>query len=1340
MGFLGMLLFLLAWPHSVRGVLPMVAIHDSELTRALESLPATNTPTPSGPGTTGFQWWPTNWHYFVMPDALKQMLRADGTPYTMIGDSNITSGGLLDSNGLPNYPIVFSLASEAVRNDEIAPLTNYVAAGGCLFIGSSAFTRNPDGSSRNDFALANQMGLHSLFPGLTNWLANSTFTAVLEHPLISHIPQGTLQWQMPWSADEISWPEANHVTGPPTGLPHLIWEVQPSGATVLAQGDTRPYLLVKQYGRGWFVYDAAMQPVLGHGGWAPGMYAYGIIRNAIQWAFQAGNLPVGKLSAWPYPYDAAVIFRHDMEGIPALINSIEVSAQYENARGATGDYFFCTGELRLDMPNPAATIASLQRAVTNDHATVASHDGGLTNINTYMLPLTSNSYDYWHWGPDEVLDLNPPGYANGQAYALTSLSNSFADIHGWDLDNTNGVRLWVAPYFNATREGSLQIQDQLGVQISGDDKLGPFPHYTISTQTPDQLHSVLEIPVSDWFLGNGIAQAMEDGYGTNDIHALVDYYYRLGGLINLYSHSSSDGSGAAQGVASEYVNYSLGKPRIWSANSIGIYNWWTNRAMAQVAPAFATNGNQLQATLSVSGAGNPNTAVEFFMPSAGFYGLQVRTNGAVAGTTGYRVNGQTVKVLVGTTVTNVQVAYSLLPVAQDDIYTVQQADILTVAAPGVLGNDTPGTERPNLTATPLSNPAHSTLTLNPDGSFIFTPDVLFAGVDSFSYEDGDSQTNSGPATAAVAVIPPGYLFSDDFSRPAGSTSLLPWVQQLGTWSTTNETLVSTSAINSYGYAYYTNAAWTNYTVQASVQFSATNAYGGGIGARLDPTTGAHYAAWVYPEGSFGGSAVLKLVKFEGWASWSGFPMQQVSLLGVGTNWHTVTFSLQGTGLKVYFDGVQEISMTDNNYDSVPPYTNGGITADMFTYPGAYTGSMANVSVTTSNTPLIMAEPISVTNNAGTTAMFSVAALGTGLSYQWFKGTVPLSGATGTTLTLSNVLSADAAAYSAVVSNATANVTSSVATLTVIDPFITSEPASATNNAGTTAAFSVAATGTPTISYRWFKNGNPLSNGGRISGVTSTNLRISIVGGGDAGNYTVVASNAAGMMTNAPPAVLTVIDPFINSEPQSLTNVATTTASFTVGAAGTALNYRWYKNGAPLTNGGNLSGATSATLALASVLGADSAAYMVVVSNSFGTATSAPPAFLSVLDPFITSQPQSVTNYAGTSASFSVGAVGTSPSYQWSKNGSPVGGATNPAFTLAAVSTNDAGTYSVVASNAFGNPRSSNAVLTVVPQLVIESVGVSNGIVAITWDGIIGQNYRLQSKDDLNATNWSGSDA
>src|SRR5215831_8774309 len=106
---------------------------------------------------------------------MQEALRSDGTPFVKVGDSNITAGVLL-TNGVPKYPIVISLASEAIRDDEIAQFTNYVAAGGYLLVGSSSFTRTTNGTSRGDFAIANQMGIHMVGSGLANWGLNNTFT------------------------------------------------------------------------------------------------------------------------------------------------------------------------------------------------------------------------------------------------------------------------------------------------------------------------------------------------------------------------------------------------------------------------------------------------------------------------------------------------------------------------------------------------------------------------------------------------------------------------------------------------------------------------------------------------------------------------------------------------------------------------------------------------------------------------------------------------------------------------------------------------------------------------------------------------------------------------------------------------------------------------------------------------------------------------------------------------------------------------------------------------------------------------------------------------------------
>ena len=123
---------------------------------------------------------------------------------------------------------------------------------------------------------------------------------------------------------------------------------------------------------------------------------------------------------------------------------------------------------------------------------------------------------------------------------------------------TNGLRVWVAPSFNATREDSYDIQAQLGVKITGDQKLTPFPHWVVSTRTSGKRYPFLSEPVSDWFVGGLVAQSLEPWHPpgvqtSSTMHAGVDFYYSIGALINFYSHTLATGLGdAGQLTPSEF--------------------------------------------------------------------------------------------------------------------------------------------------------------------------------------------------------------------------------------------------------------------------------------------------------------------------------------------------------------------------------------------------------------------------------------------------------------------------------------------------------------------------------------------------------------------------------------------------------------------------------------------------------------------------------------------------------------------------------------------------------------------------------------------------------------------
>src|SRR5208283_4513249 len=128
---------------------------------------------------------------------------------------------------------------------------------------------------------------------------------------------------------------------------------------------------------------------------------------------------------------------------------------------------------------------------------------------------------------------------------------------------------------------------------------------------------------------------------------------------------------------------------------------------------------------------------------------------------------------------------------------------------------------------------------------------------------------------------------------------------------------------------------------------------------------------------------------------------------------------------------------------------------------------------------------------------------------------------------------------------------------------------------------------------------------------------------------------------------------------------------------------WYHNATNLlTDGGKISGSTSNVLTITNVLGADAGSYELVASNSDSVVTSTV-ALLVVIDPIITGQPASLTNNAGTSATFTVAAYGTAPQYQWLKNGAVIPSANATNYTIAAVSDSDQAGYSVVVSNIYG---------------------------------------------------------
>src|SRR5207302_1115480 len=151
--------------------------------------------------------------------------------------------------------------------------------------------------------------------------------------------------------------------------------------------------------------------------------------------------------------------------------------------------------------------------------------------------------------------------------------------------------------------------------------------------------------------------------------------------------------------------------------------------------------------------------------------------------------------------------------------------------------------------------------------------------------------------------------------------------------------------------------------------------------------------------------------------------------------------------------------------------------------------------------------------------------------------------------------------------------------------------------GQTAAFTVVASGTAPLSYRWMKGGTT------ILGATSSSYTTPATTSADNGSqFTVLVSNTAGNATSKDPKSAVkgdAVEPASTSKPASQTVTAGQTATFTVVAAGTApLIYQWMKNGTAI------SVATSSSYTTPATTSADNGSqFTVLVSNTAGNATS-----------------------------------------------------------------------------------------------------------------------------------------
>lgn len=385
---------------------------------------------------------------------------------------------------------------------------------------------------------------------------------------------------------------------------------------------------------------------------------------------------------------------------------------------------------------------------------------------------------------------------------------------------------------------------------------------------------------------------------------------------------------------------------------------------------------------------------------------------------------------------------------------------------------------------------------------------------------------------------------------------------------------------------------------------------------------------------------------------------------------------------------------------------------------AGTATSAKATLVVNLPPAITTQPAVLQSvNLGSSVSFTVVASGVPApTYQWRKDGADIPSATGASYTIAIVQATDAGRYSVVATNRLGSATSNDAMLVVnVAPGFVTQPAGQTVDQGASVTFSASATGIPAPAYQWLKNGAP------ITGATGNALTLSSVQSTDAADYTVVAANAAGAATSTKATLVVNYAPVILTPPTATTVAQGNGATFTVTAAGVPTpTYQWLKNGNPV------SGATSATLTLATVQPADAGNYSVQVTNRLGSTTSTEAALTVNYAPSITTQPASAATTVGNNTSFSVVAAAVpAPTYQWqlSVDGgntwssvaevSPYSGSTTTTLRITSATTTLAGfRYRTLVRNSLGTATSNPAILTVTkPGATVTLSGLN-----ATYDG------------------------
>ena len=464
-----------------------------------------------------------------------------------------------------------------------------------------------------------------------------------------------------------------------------------------------------------------------------------------------------------------------------------------------------------------------------------------------------------------------------------------------------------------------------------------------------------------------------------------------------------------------------------------------------------------------------------------------------------------------------------------------------------------------------------------------------------------------------------------------------------------------------------------------------------------------------------------------WFTWTPLLSGVVTFSTAGSSFDTLLAVYRGNSLT----NLTTVASDDDSggfYTSIVTFNAVAGTQYSIAVDGAY-GAEGNIILNSSfqllapAVPQIISGPVDQITSLGGSATFTVLASGNGLTYQWFFNGMPLAGATGSTLQLSNISASQIGLYRVDVTSSGGRIVSAPANLQfgVVDG--QPDPNSRACDKFQAISYSVAGyfnkTTLRTASTGVRKRTSGTSRG--YTGMQTFSTYGSATQSGEPNNCSTPGGSSSWTSLQPPENGIMEIDTTGSSFKTILgvyTGNGTDFSSLVQVACSVATS--------PGTNEARVTFAASAnTTYYISVDGVDGAYGTVVLNWSL------------LVPPAIVSQPSSQTVPPGATVNLSASATGNPvPQCQWFRNGAVVFGATNWNLTLSNFQASIEGTYQVLAKNPAGSAATAPSALVLDAGLHLDSFSLNstNGSMQMRLVGVANSNYVIQASSNL--INWS----